>query len=132
MEKMPVMEDTREPVRFTQNEAATYQTLVNAEVPDDRKEFVRFMWYARIPTSVWNDNFMHLSKPAANGLLKGKATKLDEHQQGMMLFMTQVAQEGITRGILPCSDNKAIAAVVNLLAGVVAQKLRQTQQVETA
>lgn len=122
--KMPVVEDKRVPLRFTQTEADTFAVVTNNDLPEWQRNFVNAMWYARIPLTIWNDEFLHLSRKNANDLMKGKGTVvLDEQQQLIVQRLTLLARTLIQLNVLPCSDSKALTGIINVGAAALTNVL---------
>lgn len=113
-QKMPPMQEVRESLRFTQNETNTYHAVTNADAPEWQREFVRFMWYGRIPTTIWNDQYLKLPKAVALKLINGYAVPLDEKQIETAVYLTQAVQKLINKGVLPCADKRALSGVFRL------------------
>lgn len=135
--KMPPMTDNRTSLRFTQNEEKTYKVLVDLAIPEWRREFVRMMWYGRVPLTVWNDLFLRLSNQQALKLLHtNKGLEIDDTTVQLAKYLTQVVSLLISRGVLPCTDTKALPAVFQLGVELLALQQQQPQpeqeRVETA
>ena len=130
MEKqtMPEMEDGRVAIRFTQNEQQTYAALVNPDVPEWQREFIRYQWYAKIPVAIWNDQYLRLSKPVALRLLKGEPVRLDESQMRVVNALTEVAKALLSRGILPTKDARTLPGIYALYVEFLQQQAALNQQ----
>lgn len=126
---MQPFEDKRKQNRFKQDEEATDKAVINPELPDWQRNFIHYMWYARLPTAVWN-SYVNLPAKLANDLINGKPVEMDITKVNAAIGVGYVANELISRGVLPCSDPRAILAVLQL--GVEVYRTRYAlQQLET-
>lgn len=124
--KMPVAEDKRVPLRFTQTDAETFAAVTNNDLPEWQRKFINAMWYARIPLTIWNDEFLHLSRKNANNLMKGKGiVVLDEQQQLIVQRLTLLANTLMQLNVLPCSDSKALTGIINVGAAALTNVLSE-------
>lgn len=127
--KMPPMEEHREPTRFTQQEDKTYAILCNPNHPEYLREFIRYMWYGRIPVSVWNDAYLRLDRPVAVKLMHGAYVPDDQRVIEAVKLLTEIVRRLIARSVLPCADTRALPAVFRLgYDVVVAEALAELQQ----
>lgn len=110
---MPLAEDTREAVRFTQNEQKTVEVVCNAELPEYQREFVRWAWYTRTPVSVLAEH-LPVSRGVMNRLFAGTEKDLTPEEIFAVQIATAAMQTAYQQGALPTKDTKAVAGILRL------------------
>ena len=68
--------DSREPARFTQSEAKTYECITNDELPEWQREFAKWTWYTQAPMSVWSQH-VGLAGTVATKIVHGGRVNLE-------------------------------------------------------
>ena len=111
--KLAPIVDGREAVRFTQNEAKTFDCLTNAELPEWQRQFSQWAWYTQTPIAVWLP-YIEASKPTALKLIHGDPVRLENEVIAQVVKMTRVLEHLFNQGVLPTSDKKAISGIVKV------------------
>ena len=129
--------DSREPARFTQVEAKTYECITDDTLPEWQREFSKWTWYTQAPMSVWNQ-YVGLSHAVATKVVHGGRVKLEDDSIETIKKITAALTHLFNNGVLPCSDRKAFAGILkvgmdaidwqNFYAWYQAQQ-QQTQQI---
>lgn len=129
--------DNREPARFTQVEAKTYECITDGELPEWQREFSKWTWYTQTPMSVWNQ-YVGVAGTVATKIVHGGKVNLEDDSIETIKKITAALTHLFNNGVLPCSDRKAVAGILkvgmdaidwqNFYAWYQAQQ-QQTQQI---
>lgn len=129
--------DGREPARFTQVEAKTYECITDDELPEWQREFSKWTWYTQAPMSVWSQ-YVGVAGPVATKIVHGGRVRLEDDTIEAVKKVTAALIHLFNNGVLPCSDRKAFAGILkvgmdaidwqNFYAWYQAQQ-QQTQQI---
>lgn len=133
--------DNREPARFTQVEAKTYECITDETLPEWQREFAKWTWYTQAPMSVWNQH-VGVSQQVATKIVHGGSVRLEDESIEAIKKVTAALIHLFNNGVLPCSDRKAFAGILkvgmdaidwqNFYAWFQAQQQQQQQIVEGA
>lgn len=105
--------DPREPARFTQVEAKTYECITDDELPEWQREFSKWTWYTQAPMSVWNQH-VGLSHTVATKVVHGGRVRLEDDTIEAIKKVTAALMHLFNNGVLPCSDRKAFAGILKV------------------
>lgn len=105
--------DSREPARFTQSEAKTYECITNDELPEWQREFAKWTWYTQAPMSVWSQH-VGLSGQVATKIVHGGKVNLEDETIEAIKKVTAALTHLFNNGVLPCSDRKAFAGILKV------------------
>ncbi len=105
--------DPREPARFTQVEAKTYECITDDELPEWQREFSKWAWYTQAPMSVWNQH-VGVSNQTATKIVHGGRVRLEDDTIAAIQKVTAALMHLFNNGVLPCSDRKAFAGILKV------------------
>nr|DAF01416.1 MAG TPA: hypothetical protein [Bacteriophage sp.] len=105
--------DPREPARFTQVEAKTYECITNDELPEWQREFSKWTWYTQAPMSVWNQ-YVGVAHQTATKIVHGGRVRLEDDAIAAIQKVTAALMHLFNNGGLPCSDRKAFAGILKV------------------
>nr|DAL33859.1 MAG TPA_asm: hypothetical protein [Caudoviricetes sp.] len=105
--------DSREPARFTQSEAKTYECITNDELPEWQREFAKWTWYTQAPMSVWSQH-VGLAGTVATKIVHGGRVNLEPDTIEAIKKVTAALTHLFNNGVLPCSDRKAFAGILKV------------------
>lgn len=105
--------DSREPARFTQSEAKTYECITNDELPEWQREFAKWTWYTQAPMSVWSQH-VSLAGTVATKIVHGGRVNLEPDTIEAIKKVTAALTHLFNNGVLPCSDRKAFAGILKV------------------
>lgn len=105
--------DPREPARFTQVEAKTYECITDDELPEWQREFSKWTWYTQAPMSVWNQH-VGVSNQTATKIIHGGRVRLEDDTIEAIKKVTAALMHLFNNGVLPCSDRKAFAGILKV------------------
>lgn len=105
--------DSREPARFTQSEAKTYECITNDELPEWQREFAKWTWYTQAPMSVWSQH-VGLAGTVATKIVHGGRVNLEPDTIDAVKKVTAALTHLFNNGVLPCSDRKAFAGILKV------------------
>lgn len=105
--------DNREPARFTQVQAKTYECIIDDELPEWQREFSKWTWYTQAPMSVWNQH-VGVSQQVATKIIHGGRVRLEAETIEAIKKVTAALIHLFNNGVLPCSDRKAFAGILKV------------------
>ena len=105
--------DSREPARFTQVEAKTYECITDDTLPEWQREFAKWTWYTQAPMSVWSQ-YVGVAGPAATKIVHGGKVNLEDETIEAIKKITAALTHLFNNGVLPCSDRKAFAGILKV------------------